>query len=93
MNSYYLTLVLKSDLEEKERKSLLDSLVEKVTGKDGKISKEDFWGVRDLVYPIKKQNKGFYAHFELETDPSVANIIDKNLRVEENVLRYLLIRR
>lgn len=93
MNSYYLTLVVKSDLEEKEYKELLDSIIKKITGDEGKIKKEDLWGVRDLAYAIKKQTKGFFAHFELETDPKQAKNLDKTLKVEENILRYLLIRR
>ncbi len=92
MNNYYLTLVLKAGLEEKERKELLEALKKKTTGSDGKIIKEDLWGVRDLAYPVKKQTKGFYAHFEVETDPKIAKTLDKNLKVEENVLRYLLVR-
>lgn len=92
MNNYLLTLVLKADLEEKGRKEFLDSLIKRIVGEDGKIQKQDLWGVRDLAYPIKKQTKGFFAHFELETDPKIAKTIDKNLKVEENVLRYLLVR-
>jgi len=42
MNSYYLTLVLKPDLEEKERKTLLDSIGKKAVGSEGKVEKEDF---------------------------------------------------
>lgn len=89
MNNYYLTLVLKPDLEEKARKELLDNLKKKFD----KVIKEDLWGVRDLAYPIKKQIKGFYAHFEIEVDPQVAKGLDKILKLEEDVLRYLLIRR
>lgn len=90
MNKYLLTLVLKADLDDKARKELLDSILKKALGASGKVAKEDMWGVRDLAYPIKKHTKGYYAHFELETDPSLAKDIDKNLKVEEDVLRYLL---
>lgn len=93
MNSYYLTLVLKPDLEEKARKALLDSLTKRLTGEDGKVTKEDLWGVKTLAYPINKQTSGYFAHFEISTDPKNAKGIDKNLKVEEDVLRYLLIRR
>lgn len=93
MNSYYLTLVLKPDLEEKERKALLSSMSKKLTGEGGKISKEDLWGVKILAYPIKKQTSGYYAHFEIEADPKDAKDLDKSLRVEEDILRYLLVRK
>ena len=88
MNSYYLTLVLKPDLEEKVRKELLDNIKKKFE----KIIKEDLWGARDLAYPIKKQTKGFYVHFEMEADPKIIKDIDKTLKVEEDIIRYLLVR-
>lgn len=92
MNSYMLTLVLKPEMEDAERKTLLDSLIKQIVGEDGKVNKEDLWGVRDLTYKIKKYVKGFYAHFEIEADPKNAKTLDKNLRVEEDILRYLLVR-
>lgn len=89
MNSYYLTLVLRPDLEDKAREALLSGVKKKMAGK---ISKEDLWGNKDLAYPIKKNAKGYYVHFEFETDPAVAKDLDKNLKVEEDIIRYLLVR-
>ncbi len=93
MNSYYLTLVLNSGLEEKERKTLLDSMVKKLVGEEGKVEKEDLWGEKALAYPLKKQTKGYFAHFEIQADPKNAKGLDKTLRVEEDILRYLLVRK
>ena len=90
MNSYYLTLVLKTDIDGKEQKALLDD-VEKKVG-EGKLKKDE-WGARDLAYPIKKQTKGFYAHFEFEAEPKSIKGLDNSLKVEENVLRHLLVRK
>lgn len=92
MNSYYLTLVLKPELSEKDRKDLLDSMIKRLLGSDGKIEKEDLWGVRDLAYPIMKQRKGYFAHYQISSDPKNAKGLDKVLKVEEDILRYLLIR-
>ncbi len=93
VNNYYLTLVIKPDLDEKERKALLDSMTKKLLGSDGKVEKEDLWGNIDLAYPIKKQKKGYYAHYEITADPKNAKGLDKSLKVEEDILRYLLIKR
>lgn len=79
-------------MEEKERKTLLDSLVKKLTGDEGKALKEDMWGNKDLAYPIKRQTKGYIAHFEITANPQNAKTIDKALKVEEDILRYLLVR-
>lgn len=89
MNKYYLTLVLKSGLDEKAQKELLDGVKKKFE----KIIKEDLWGEKDLAYPIQKQTKGFYVHWEIEADPKVIKDIDKTLKVEEDILRYLIVRR
>lgn len=80
-------------MEEKERKSLLDSMIKKLVGEDGKVEKEDLWGERELAYPVKKQSKGYFAHYQISADPKNAKGLDKTLKVEEDVLRYLLIRR
>lgn len=92
MNNYYLTLVLKPDLEEKERKTLLDSIIKKVVADTGKV-KEDLWGVRDLAYQIKGQLKGYYAHYQISTDPTLVKGLDKSLKLEEDIIRYLLVRK
>lgn len=89
MNSYYLTLVLKPNLDEKDRKELLES----VTKRFEKVEKEDLWGVRTLAYPMKKQASGYYAHYEIQADPKVIKGLDKILELEEDILRHLLIRR
>lgn len=92
VNNYLLTLVLKPEMDEKARQELLDSMKKKMLGESGKVNKEDKWGARDLAYPIKKQTKGYYIHFEFETDSTIAKTLDKNLRLEEDILRYLLVR-
>lgn len=91
MNQYYLTLVLKPDLEEKERKELLDDIEKNLKTEKSKV-KLDEWGPRGLSYPIKKQNTGFYVHFEFATEPENVKGLDKTLKIEENLLRYLLVR-
>ena len=93
MNDYYLTLILKSDLDEGKRKELLSGVLKKDTGESGKINKEDLWGNRDLAYPIEKHTKGFYAHYEFSADPAIIPTLDKNLRLEEDIIRYILLRK
>lgn len=88
MNSYALTLVVKNDLDDGARKGLLES----VTKQFGSLEKEDLWGTRDLAYPIKRQTKGWYAHYLFSAEPKVINSLDKSLKIEEDILRYLLVR-
>lgn len=86
---YSLTLVIKNDLAEKERDTLLVS----VTKNFDKSIKEEVWGVRSLAYPIKHQTKAFYAHYEFEAEPGTIPSLDKSIKLDEDVIRYLLVKR
>lgn len=87
-NNYILTLILKPTLEEKERKTFLDSIVAKL----GKVEKTEEWGSRDLAYDIDHNKKGFYVHYEFTTDSAEIPNLDNILKLEEDIIRYLLIR-
>lgn len=85
---YALTLIVRPNLDEKERQELLTA----VTKKFDKLEKEDLWGLRDLTYPIKKHAKGFYAHYLFSAEPAKIAPLDKALKIDEDIIRYLLVR-
>lgn len=88
MNKYALTLVTKPELDEKARKELLET----VTKKMGTSVKEELWGIRDLIYPINKLTKGYYAHYFFEVDPKMIEPLDKFIKLEEDIIRHLIVR-
>ena len=88
MNNYLLTILIKQDLDEKDRQAILDSVKKNL----GKLNKEDIWGSRELAYPIKHMEKAFYAHFEFESDPATIPPLDKMLKLNEDIIRYLIVR-
>ena len=88
MNTYSLTVLLKNDLDEKVRGELLSS----ITKHFGKLEKEDLWGTRNLAYPIKHNDKAFYAYYEFGSEPDTIAALDKMIKFNEDILRYLLLR-
>jgi small subunit ribosomal protein S6 len=88
VNNYLLTVVIRNDLDEKARGELLADIEKRF----GKLNKNDLWGVRDLAYPIKHQTKAFYSHYEFESEPDTISSLDKSLKLNEDIIRYLLIR-
>lgn len=88
MQNYRLTLLLNNELSEADRKSTLDAISKKF----GKITKEDSWGSRSLSYEIKHKSKAFYVNYDFEIDPKDVLALDKMLKLDEEVMRYLLIR-
>lgn len=86
--NYQLTILVNNKLDEKTRQGVLD-----VVAKDlGEKTKADLWGVRGLSYEIKHNDKAFYAHYNFETEPATIPVIDRKLKLNEEILRYLLIK-
>lgn len=88
MSTYTLTVLVKEKVDEKGRTGLIDDVKKNFSN----LIKEDLWGVRGLAYPIKHNDKAFFAHFEFETEPEKAITLDRNLRLNEDILRYLIIK-
>lgn len=86
---YNLTILIKNDLDEKTRDQLLSGVRKNL----GEVKKEDPWGIRNLAYPISHQDKAFYAYFEFEADPKIIPSLDKQIKLNEDILRYLIIRK
>jgi small subunit ribosomal protein S6 len=87
--TYNLTLILKPDLKEADRKKLVKD-VESAFGK-GKITEKD-WGEKALAYPIEKQSSGFYVTVKAETEEVIAKDFEKGLYQNSKILRHLLLR-
>ena len=91
MAFYEHTIVGKQDLSEKEVESLI-SKYSKIIDKSGKILKTEKWGLLNLANKIKKNKKGIFVHFKMESEGKVVKEIEKLLSIDTNVLRYLTVR-
>ena len=74
----------------------VDGLIETFTGlieKDGgKVVNFEYWGLKNLVYRIKKNRKGHYVMLNIESPSAAINELERNERLHEDVLRYLTLR-
>jgi len=96
MRKYEMAIVLDPDLKEDERKKLVEEIKGEIEKAKGKVLEVDEWGKKELAYPIRKAGKkskeGIYFLFNLEIPQEVPVEIGKKLRLNEKVLRYLLVR-
>jgi len=91
VRKYELMYIIRPDREEKEIKDTI-TLIEKVF-KDQKakvINKEEI-GQKELAYPILKHTKGYYNLYQLEASVEAIGEIDRLIRLNENIIRYLII--
>src|SRR3990167_801980 len=85
---YELTVILPEQVSEKELKELVEAWLKRV---GGTVKSFAFWGKKELAYPIKKQGRGIYGYWELEMKGSESSELMKRMRLDEKVLRYLLV--
>ena len=91
MAFYEHTFIGKQDLSDKEVDNLIDKY-SKVIGKSGKILKTEKWGLLSLANKIKKNRKGIFVHFKLEVENKIVKEIEKQLSIDNNVIRYLTVK-
>ncbi|GAA4288186.1 30S ribosomal protein S6 [Georgenia daeguensis] len=91
MRQYELMIILDPEVDERTVAPSLDKLLTVVkTG--GTVDNVDIWGKRRLAYDIKKRSEGIYAVVNMTTTPDVAQELDRQLGLNEAVLRTKLIR-
>ena len=90
MRHYEVAVVSHPDLEmDLERAST--KIETAITSLGGKINKKDNWGKRKLAYPINKQAWGIYTFYQISIAPSEVQALDNSLRINDEVMRYLII--
>jgi len=92
MNKYEIMFIVKVDLDEKTIKDTV-SLMEKVlTDMKSKISNSKDMGQRKLAYPIKKQVRGNYHVLNVEATSEAIKEFDRKAKLNENILRHIVIK-
>ncbi|HEY6796176.1 MAG TPA: 30S ribosomal protein S6 [Kineosporiaceae bacterium] len=92
MRRYELMVILDPDLEERVVSPSLDKFLTVVRKGGGTIENVNIWGRRKLAYEIKKKTEGIYAVVDLTSEPAVAKELDRQLNLNEVILRTKLIR-
>ena len=92
MGFYENTIVAKQDLAEKELKTIKDKYNELINSSSGKVLKIEEWGLLNLANKIKSYKKGFYIHYKFEGNKNTLSEIDKKMKVDNSIIRYLTVR-
>jgi small subunit ribosomal protein S6 len=93
MRPYELMVIVSGALDESAAHSWVSSVTKSVTAVGGTVhGTPDWWGRRRLAYPIKKQNDGYYAIFNLVAPAGAMDEVERTLRLSDDVLRHKLLR-
>ncbi len=90
MRDYEVVFILQSDLDEATATGLVEKVKTWITEAGGAIEKVDNWGKRRLAYEIRKQREGQYVLVKASMAPTFITELERNLRFQEPVLRFLI---
>ena len=93
MNNYESIFIIKPDLKEEDVKSVFKSVSDAVTKSGGNIKKEESWGKRQLVYPVKKFKEGYYYKLDFMAPANAVSKLESAYKLNQDVLRTMITRR
>ena len=92
MNFYEHTIIARQDVSPAQLKQVEDKYKKIIENNDGKLVKTEKWGLMNLSYLIKKNKKGNYIHFKIEGNGKTINELEKNEKIDKNLLKFLTIK-
>lgn len=90
MRNYELAYIADPDLDENALTALEEKIKGWVEAAGGSVVKVDRWGKRRLAYTIKKRHDGHYVFVQTTLPPQAGAEIERNLRLTEQVLRFMI---
>ena len=93
MSKYELTFVVNAKIEDDERAAIVDKCKALIERFGGTITNVDEWGKRRLAYEIQKMKEGFYYVVQFDAPTSAPAEIESRIRIMDNVMRYLVVKR
>jgi small subunit ribosomal protein S6 len=90
MRNYEIALIADPELNETTLSELEEKVIGWIEAVDGKVIEVDHWGKRRLAYPIQKKNEGYYFFVNVEMPPQASHALERDLRITEPILRYMI---
>ncbi|RJR28939.1 30S ribosomal protein S6 [Candidatus Microgenomates bacterium] len=93
MNSYEVVIVLAGKTTPAKKKSVMGLVEKMITMFKGKLIESDEWGVKDLAYEIEDNSTGLFFVLTVGMPPSDMKAFQEKLRLENDIIRYLVVRK
>lgn len=92
MRQYEVAYIVHPELDETAFKDINDRVNGMITDGGGKVEKAELWGKKKLAYEIRKQTEGQYVFLNATLPPEFCTELERNLRLLEPVLRFMIIK-
>lgn len=92
MRPYELMVIIDPEVDERTVEPTLQKFLTVITNDGGTVDNVDIWGRRRLAYEIKKNSEAYYAVVNFTAEPATAQELDRQLSLNESILRTKIIR-
>ena len=92
MPLYENVFIARQDISGAQVDALADGFAQLIAENGGEVKKREYWGLRNLAYRMRKNRKGHYVLMNLSAPPAAIAELERMMRINEDVLRYLTIR-
>lgn len=92
MPLYESTFIARHDMSTQQVEGLAETFSTIITDNGGSVTKTESWGLKTLAYRVKKNRKGHFVFFNIDAPPPALREYERNLRLNEDILRYLTVR-
>ena len=92
MRDYEMMIIIDPTVDERNLGTFVDKLLQVVPNEGGSVEKVDIWGKRRLAYDINKRSEGIYVVVNMKATPATAQELDRQLGLNEVILRTKLLR-
>lgn len=93
MNKYELALIVSAKIEDDARATVVEKAKEYITRFGGTVTEVEDWGKKKLAYDIQKMSEGFYYFIQFDAAAEVPAELEQSVRIMDNVLRFLCVRK
>ena len=90
MKNFELVYVVRPNAEDEVKEAVLNKIQEVISA-NGEVEKVDTWGNRKLAYQIAKFSEGFYVLVNFKASADLPKELDRNLKINENVIRHMIV--
>jgi small subunit ribosomal protein S6 len=92
MPFYENVFIARQDISSNQVEGLAETFATIIGENGGQVTKREFWGLKNLTYRMKKNRKGHYVLFNIDAPAAAVHEMERNMRINEDVLRYLTVR-
>lgn len=93
MNKYEILYILAANLDEAAKDAQVEKYSALVTANGGEVESVNKWGVKRFAYEIDGKTEGYYVLMNFAADPAFPQELERQMRISDEVIRYMVVRK